>query len=112
MEEITFSYYKNSYSGNSIPDETIFKKILYKSKLYLNNITFGRIKYDDDITKTALCAVCDVFYNQTEVPQLTSESMPDYSVVYKQDNKSIEQSLFETASLYLIGTGLLSRGVI
>ncbi len=113
-----YKFYQDVYCGNTISDETQFKRLAIDASFFLNELTFGRIKepYSDEV-KMATCAVADIGYRELKEnseEQIASESVGPHSISYVKKNKSTEEYAKEkirTVQMYLSSTGLLYRGL-
>ena len=106
MNFIDFDYYKNTYLG--VLSEADFSRYLVKAEAFLNAATHKRVKEADTLVCFCLCELCDVFAENAEGKNISSESLDGYSVSYTDDNFPA----WEVLKTYLSGTGLLYGGVL
>lgn len=111
-----FDYYKNQYFGVKITDENEFKGLAVKSTADLNALTFNHINFNDLIieeVKNAMCAIVDArkTYESGEAG-IASATIGKKSITYANaDQKTLEKDIYKAAYPFLVGTGLLYRGV-
>ena len=129
MAYVDFTYYSTSFGGTTIP-EANFNKYERRSRVFIDDITFDRLKNDntliDDTVKECLCEImeCNYKLDQEEVETcgklISSETIDQHSVTYavsdieknEVDKSRINFTKFYTiARQYLGNTGLLYRGV-
>lgn len=123
---IDYDFYKESYGGTSVPQNS-FLRFSIKASAYIDKITFGRIPkmYITDSTdegynvpdevKFAVCAVIDIYKKiEDDGGVISSESEGNHSVTYVDgiSTMSEEKKINEAATLFLNGTGLLYKGFI
>ena len=103
-----YEYYTGVYGGEM--SEAEFKALSRKASAYINTITFGKAKtyQGGDEVKEACCAVADELKNQEN--RLTSETVGSWTRQYKVDDIANSEKLYQTASVYLVCTGLLYAG--
>lgn len=122
---VNYEYYRESFLGNAIPEES-FDRIAKSASAFIREITFDRVSPDDipEDVKDAVCAVCETVYQEEERIQksgssqeVKSMSTDGESVSYiteGSDGKSRGDVMWEkkyaVARQYLIHTGLLYRG--
>lgn len=110
-----YDYYKNDFHGKNIEAEE-FDRLAIKASAFLDVITFNRIEQTQplaDPVKKAMCAVAEMqqIYD-AGTGGIVSESVGKESVTYANaENKTIEKESYGAAYPFLIGTGLLYRGV-
>lgn len=124
----TYEYYTESFGGR-MPEDS-FSAHARTASAYIRQITLGRSDYLIDKMgercreqlSDACCAICDVLEAaetvKTDGRAVKSVSNDGYSVTYvtEADETSAEAALrgrmYDTAALYLAGTGLLNRRVV
>lgn len=114
----TYDYYTDEYGGDM--PEIQFKRQAVRASLYIDKITFDRIKSLDNIpegVKYACCEMCDVLYAydmaKVDGKDVQSVSNAGYSVTFTSGTdvgSGIAGKLYELAELY-IPTHLLSMCV-
>ena len=105
---IDFDYYKNNFLGTLIPCEK-FYHIEKKASAYVKNAILNK---NSDITevKDAICATCELIFNEEKRNGIKSENNDGYSVTYS-DNSCFAQKVYDIITIYLANTGLLYRGM-
>ncbi len=117
-EYADFDYYINTFNGNVIDSELLFKRMSIEASYILDEITIGRIKEASEEVKMATCAIAEINYQefkQNNEDQIASESVGPHSVSYVKKTKTTEEYAKEKlkiARMYLARTGLLYRGVV
>ena len=113
-----YTFYKNKYKGNFIPDENTFNRLVIPASAYINQITFNNIDENDydECVEYATCSVADVLYKQETIDEndISSESVGNHSRSFGSAKKSDEQrekEKYKVAKLYLAHTGLLYGGL-
>lgn len=116
---VTYADYTSSFGGSTIP-ETQFTSYERQARVFLDNITFNRIKADATLitseVKDCMCEMMECKYNlDNSENTIASETVDSHSVTYAV-NKTIideteQQKLYKIAKLYLSNTNLLYRGV-
>lgn len=119
MSYADYSYYKDEFHGNIVPEKSFERNALQASQ-YIDNVTFGRASTASEGTLTAVknacCALAEIYYSGTVSPRaasgVTSEKVGDHSVSYAAaENVSTQQKRLRSAvKLWLGATGLLYRG--
>lgn len=119
-----YEYYRDSFLGNSIPEEA-FPKMASEASAFIREITQNRIDGENvtEEVKDAVCAVCEAVqqeierFSKTDGREVKSENTDGYQISYVtegQDGKSREEILwqkkYQAARQYLLHTGLLYRG--
>lgn len=112
MLTVDYTFYTSEYHG-AIGFES-FSCAVGKASAYLDTLTMGRAARSmpaamQHRAKLALCALTDILV-RLDAGEITAESNDGASVTYAKSAKTEEQRLYETAALYLAGTGLLYRG--
>lgn len=112
----TYDYYQNIYCGTMTEDE--FRRHIRSASAYLDQITFGRVgalAEGDPLQSRvadACCAVAEASLLNQRGGNVVSESNDGISKTYAGvGQKTDMQRMYESAALYLSGTGLLYRGV-
>lgn len=135
---VDYNYYTNIFAGDKIPAD-IFEKMsaraeneLNKLILYKNYSNYRGIDYTEQV-KLAICSVADVLYEVYQRDKIlsnlldgttkivSSEKIGDYSrnfenltpkeLMEQNSTSVISRKIYEEASIYLLSTGLLNRGV-
>jgi hypothetical protein len=126
---VDFNYYSTSFGGSAIL-ETDFNKLEKRTQVFLDNITFDRLKGESviipDEVKDCLCEMMEQsFKAQQEVVEtggkiIASETVGNFSTTYAvsdaekneiDKSKLLKVKLYNIAKEYLSNTGLLYRGV-
>lgn len=102
-----YAFYVDSYGGTLQKAE--FERNLHKAEAYVNNVTQYRINEVTEAIKLCTCAIVEAMVDAS-CGVKTSESLGGWSVSYAQ-RKSTDSELYDVASLYLGGSGLLCRWV-
>jgi hypothetical protein len=126
---VTYEYYTITYGGSAI-SSTDFTRYEVKSRAFIDNITFDRLKNNnlliDDSVKNAMCEMMELNYKldlkdqETEGKIITSETVDGHSQTYAisdieknavDKSKINDTKYYNIAKRYLSNTGLLYRGV-
>ena len=126
---VDFIYYRDSFGGTTIP-ETNFNKYERKARVFIDDITFNRLKDDntliDDTVKECLCEIMECNYKldqeeaETGGKLISSETIDQHSVTYAVsdiEKNEVDKSrvnftkFYNIARQYLGNTSLLYRGV-
>ena len=119
MAYADYSYYEETYLGDSIP-EAQFPKYAKRASEWVDYMTFNRIERmnQEEIpveVKEATCAVADRLYayNTADSRLKASESNDGYSVSYRdnQNEETLKNGIREAVYKHLMKTGLLYRGI-
>lgn len=106
--EVTYSYYKDSYGGDTVPLAS-WQRYYAKAEARLQRYTFHRLKNKwPEMAKNALCEMVEAMYSNDKHDNKVSENTDGYSVTYQQSNQSIDSTLYNIARTYLSGTGYMS----
>ena len=107
--------------GAVIPDENSFNATVVEASAFVDSIISNKeyIEIGDNLSKyhNAVCAVAEEIYKQItydEGQQKQSESVGNHSVSYSSGSKSYaerEQIKHQRARMFLVGTGMLYRGL-
>ena len=112
-----FDFYKDVFMGNTITQESEFKRLERKAAAFVDEMTLKRIKEPNDSIKMAVCEVAEIEQREQKEnneDQIVSETVGPHSVSYAKKNKSVADYRKEKAAavrLYLANTGLLYRGI-
>lgn len=122
---VDYTYYEGVFLGETIPEES-FGRIVREASAYIREITYDRIPADSvpDGVKDAVCAVCEVLYQEEQriqksggTQEVKSMSTDGESVSYAVESGSgtireevMWEKKYAAARPYLIPTGLLYRG--
>lgn len=60
--------------------------------------------------KDAVCAVCELIYNEEKRCGIKSENTDGYSVTF-EENGNFKEKVFDVIRIYLANTGLLYSGM-
>ena len=113
--KVEYSFYTDTYGGDEISEDD-WQRIAQKAEQRLDSYTFGRCSGDwkgESWCNRAKCAVCEmseILYADEKRNGKTSESTDGYSVSYDTE-KSLSDTLYDVARVYLGDTGLLYAGV-
>ncbi len=126
---VDFEYYTNTFGGTEIP-EASFTRYEIKSRAFIDNITFDRLKNDnlliDDSVKNAMCEIMELNFKLDEASLSngesvkSSETVGNYSVTYAVsdvEKNAVDRTqlnkvkYYNIAKEYLGNSGLLYRGV-
>lgn len=119
MEAYTdYQFYKTEYKGKSI-SESDFDRLALEATFFIkhccqNRITSAILSDGEvgDLIKRATCAVAEVSQKSEERDGISSESVGNTSVTYKDtSNRAVNASKRNAVSMYLGDTGLLYQGV-
>jgi hypothetical protein len=115
MGYVTADWYKNTYHGNSIPDECL-QDTLDKASMDVDRLTRMKIKklggfeslssYEQGCVKLAVCAQANHIHTKASMDGLSSYSIGDVSVSF---NGGKEYD--DTCVAYLSTTRLTYRGL-
>ncbi len=106
MNFIDYDYYKDSYCGSITKED--FNRVLPKAEAYLSGATHGRIKTADTNVCFALCELCDIFADEIDRKNISSENCDGYSVSY--DESDVQGDAWEIVKIYLGNSGYLYGG--
>ena len=118
MAYADYTYYQTQWGGEL--EQKDFAVLAERASDYIDTITFNRIKENPslmcDEVKKAMCSVVDEMHQQKIIKTkgvVKSFNNDGYSetLSYGSDTRSNARKLRESASLYLVHTGLLYRGV-
>lgn len=90
--------------------EEKFNHIKKKAEIYVNYILAGKTLPDISESKDALCAVCDLIYNENERGGIKSENTDGYSVTFESESDFLSR-VYDEIKAYLANTGILYRGI-
>ena len=110
---VDYDYYKESYGGTL--DESAFNSVMVKAQAQVNFYTGNRIFEVTDDVRNAVCACCDILYEEkTQTTLVTSETLDNhsrsYAVSVKKDT-DFKREIYDACMLYLKSTGLMYRGL-
>lgn len=124
MAYADFSFYKDTFKGLVITDETIFESVSERASEYIDVVTFGRINENilsniviSDKIKRCCCALAEInfqFQSYSQGKKVQSESNGKYSVSYAVPSVTESNAglFFKRECIkYLGDTGLMYRGV-
>ena len=108
-----YRHYREVFGGSIVPEDK-FRRCVSLAGKYIDRFTFGRINDPSSVDGLADCA-CEMKYRDGE-KAVKSESTDGYSVTYLTERKDGEDAdaflgrkLYGICSLYLMGTGAMSR---
>lgn len=116
-----FSFYQATFGGSAVDNAEQFNHAAVFADAYLDDVTHGRIT--DEVmagplaekVKLAECALVDVFATTTVAETsgiVKHESVGGHSVSYdRRTDKELQVLKWQTAALFLRGTGLLYQGL-
>lgn len=99
MITATYEFYTKTYCGNEIA-EPDFPRLSARAAAYLDGIKRRELP-DSDNVKMAICAVAEVWQQNENGGELTSQTVGSWSQSYAASNKSASQRMFEAARLYI-----------
>jgi hypothetical protein len=115
MGYVTVDWYKNTYNGNSIPDDCLQDK-LDKASMDVDRITRMKIKqlggfdmlssYEQKCVQLAVCSQADYVYTKASMEGLSSYSIGDVSVSFDASREYSTECV-----AYLSMTRLTYRGL-
>ena len=105
---IDFEYYKNNFLGTLIELEK-FYYIEKKAEKYVESMLLGK-KSDISEVKDAVCAVCELIYNEEKRGGIKSENTDGYSVTFSE-TEIFKEKVYDVIRIYLANTGLLYSGI-
>ena len=115
MGYVTIDWYKNTYTGNSIPDDCL-QKHLDKASMDIDRLTRMSIKkyggfdnlstHEQHCVRLAVCAQADYSYNKASMAGLSSYSIGDVSVSFDASKDYAAE-----CTAYLSVTRLMYRGL-
>lgn len=108
MSFVDFNYYRDEFLGTLIPIKE-FYHIESKATVYVNYVLLGNMK-DTDEFKNAVCAVCELIYNESKRGGIKSENNDGYSVTFEEIGDFYDR-VIDVVKVYLSNTGLLYRGI-
>lgn len=100
-------YYKEVYHG----DVDVERNDLMKAQAFVDRITFGRITQADEKVKNAVCAAAELFSQEREAGNVTSESKDGYTVSFQQREEGAEGAAKYRAAALFLDPELLYRGI-
>lgn len=115
MAYVNYEYYK-AFSGSRAVPEEVFNSYVNQIDGYIDMITYNRVKDADDIPEEVSKAECELINTKYRLDVdgglKTSESVGNVSVTYATGlNPSASKKMYNVAKIYLLGTGLLYKGV-
>lgn len=112
MAYADFSFYTDTYIGNAI-SESEFDRLIIRASSYIDHITHGRAaSYSPvDTVKMAACAAAEAWQKNEQGGELQSQSVGSWSKSFAMVPKTSDEILYDSVSMYLSDTGLLTRWV-
>ncbi len=102
-----YTFYKDVYGGNELPEE-VFSLFVRRASVLLGNMMRAEAdKMEDDAMKLLLCEICDSLYRQDRRQGISRESLDGYDVSYC-DEASLE--IRQLVRRHLGDSGILYRG--
>ena len=115
MGYVTIEFYKNTYHGNSIPDDSL-QNMLDRASVDIDTLTRMKIKkfggfdklseFEQNQVQMAACHQADYAYTKASMKGLSSYSIGDVSV-----NFDISKEYDDKCVMYLNTTRLMYRGL-
>lgn len=119
MTYADWQFYLDDFAGRVIEDEATFNGLSRRASLYLDSVTFGRLKHGWPITtdvKSACCLLSEKIQEQdTSGGYIKSESLDGYSVAYSDSEdrrQAFNKELYAIVYSYLIYTGIMDRSLM
>ena len=116
MSYVSIEFYKNTYQGNSIPDDKL-QGALEKASVDIDTITRMKIKklggfsqlskYEQMRVQLAVCSQADHSYMKPSLDGVSSYSIGDVSVSVAEGSTKYNKGCLQ----YLSSTRLLYRGL-
>lgn len=107
---VDYNFYLNEFHGRKIQIED-WESLKIRAEYYVNAITCGRAENSDSVhAKYAVCSAAETIAEYDKVGNAVSERVGNVSVTYDTD-KNLKQKITDNATLYLVHSGLLYRGV-
>ena len=114
MIQTDYNFYKETFKGVVIPDETAFNSSVNEAIAYIDRMTRGKCEKLASIpigVDMAVCAVAEIIYNESK-STVTSESVGNHSKTYAVTSQADrEREKIRKARVYLARTGLLYGGM-
>ena len=99
MAYADYTFYTDTYKGNSIP-QADFDRLILRASSYLDKVYNGTITVTDNI-KMAACAVAEAWQTNEQGGDVVSQSVGSWSKSFQKTTKSDNTRLFEAAQFYL-----------
>lgn len=116
MGYVTIDFYKNTYEGNSIPDDILQGK-LDRASIDIDTLTHMKIKklggfsqlseFEQLRVQLAVCSQADHLYMKSSMEGVSSYSIGDISVSMEEAIDTYDKACIQ----YLNSTRLLYRGL-
>lgn len=100
MAYADYTFYTDTYKGNSIP-EADFERLILRASSYLDKVYNGTIETVTDNIKMAACAVAEAWQTNEQGGDVVSQSVGSWSRSYQKTAKSDDKRLIEAAQFYL-----------
>jgi len=100
MAYADYTFYTDTYKGNSIP-EADFDRLILRASSYIDRIYNGTIETVTDNIKMAACAVAEAWQTNEQGGDVVSQSVGSSWSKSFQKTKSDDARLLEAAKLYL-----------
>lgn len=108
---VDYSYYTQEFKGTVFESAADFDGAELRAQAFIDAITFGRAKPEQDGVKDAVCAAAESLYCAQKAGNISSESNDGYSVTFQRvSNTQAYSAAYRTAKLFL-PPELLYRGV-
>lgn len=106
MATADYSFYTGTYHGNAI-NSTDFARLVTRAGSYLNSVKAVETLPDTEAVNMALCAVAEVWQQNEQGGEVSSQSVGGWSQSFVASNKSAKLRLYEAAEMYI--PNLISR---
>ena len=114
MIQTDYNFYRETFKGVVIPNETAFNSSVNEAIAYIDRLTRGKCEKLASIpigVDMAVCAVAGIIYNESK-STVTSESVGNHSKTYAVTSQADrERDKIRKARVYLARTGLLYGGM-
>jgi hypothetical protein len=106
-----YTFYVLTYGGSAIA-EASFPLYGNRATAYLKSIMSDVPELPTEDMKMAMCAVSDeMFKDDSEHGGIQSENVDGYSISYKGDTRTARRKWYDTAMMFLSGSGLMGRWI-
>lgn len=99
MSAVDYTFYKEIYKGADISPYD-FDRLSVRAVSYLESIKRCELP-DNDSVKMAICSVAEVWQQNEQGGEITSQTVGNWSRSFAGSNKSASQRLFDAARLYI-----------
>ncbi len=116
---VDFEYYKMDYCGEKIETEGGFVRAGKRAEAFVRSLCGGKIETLENKgeaipegAKDAVCAVAELYYDETERGGIATETTDGYSVTYSSSvNATFSEKRLRCAKEFLAAEGLLQSSV-